>query len=80
MLAAAAILLALAGSGAFAGGSSGGSSGSGAKPAVQVVPAADEQLQQSGPGTGMTHSGRHCNHDGQGGRSPQSAPQSQPPV
>jgi hypothetical protein len=73
MLAAAAILVAVLGSGTFAGGSSG--SGDESTP-VQAKPAADEQLRQGEPGAGMTHRGRQCHHDGQN----RTAPSESPPV
>jgi hypothetical protein len=71
MLIAAALLLALAGSGAFAG--SGGSS-----------PSSDEStgLSRDAPAagaTGFTHRGRHCHH-GEGRQAPQQSPTEQPPV
>ena len=79
LLAAGAILVALAGSGALAGGGASAGAGDGSTP-VQGKPAADERLRQGEPGAGMTHRGRHCNHDGRNRTDPQSAPPESPPV
>ncbi|MEY2536217.1 MAG: hypothetical protein QOF29_4127 [bacterium] len=74
MLAAGALLVALAGSGAFAGGSNESSGGSSAP--VTGKPAADQQGQQD---RGLTRRGRQCRHEGRERRSPQQAPET-PPV
>jgi hypothetical protein len=72
MLVAAALLLALAGSGAVAG--NGGPSRSGDEGTSGAPPAAG----QSGGGQGSTHRGRHCHHDRNQG--PQQDPTGAPPV
>ena len=73
MLVAAALLLALAGTGAIAG--NGGTS-----------PSSDESTgltrngsDQRGSGQGFTHRGRHCHHEGRE-RAPQQDPTGSPPV
>jgi hypothetical protein len=71
MLAAAALLVALAGSGVGSGGSAGGSSDR----VSPGPPAADQQ----GQGQGLTRRGRHCHHD-RDHQGPQQQPSSQPPV
>jgi hypothetical protein len=71
MLVAAALLLALAGSGAVAGNGGPARSDEG----TSVAPPA---AGQSGGGQGFTHRGRHCHHDRNQG--PQQDPTGAPPV
>jgi hypothetical protein len=72
MLVAAALLLALAGTGF---GGKGPSRSSDPGTGVQGAPPA----AQNGSGQGFTHHGRHCHHD-QGGQQPQQDPTGSPPV
>ena len=74
MLVAAALLLAVAGTGAFGSGgpSRSGDDGTG----VQGTPPA---AQQNGA-QGFTHRGRHCHHDQGGQQAPQQDPTGSPPV
>src|SRR4051812_22177365 len=71
MLVAAALLLALAGTGFGGKGPSRSNDGTG----VQGTPPA----AQSGSGQGFMHRGRHCHHD-HGGQQPQQDPTGSPPV
>jgi len=72
MLAAAALLVALAGSGVGSGGSAG------SRDQVSPgAPAADQQGQQGQQG--LTRRGRHCHHD-RDRQGPQQQPSDQPPV
>jgi hypothetical protein len=64
--------VALAGSGAFAGGGSSPSSDEGSGVTQHDTPGAT----QSGP----THRGRHCRHEGQDPQAPQQSSQEDPPV
>ena len=73
MLVAAALLLAIAGSGAFGSGPSPSSDDSSG---VQGAPPA---VQQNGA-QGFTHRGRHCHHDQGGQQAPQQDPTGSPPV
>jgi hypothetical protein len=73
MLVAAALLLAIAGTGAFAG--SGPSRSSDDGTGVTGAPPA----AQGGAGQGFMHHGRHCHHD-HGGQQPQQDPTGAPPV
>ena len=74
MLVAAALLVAIAGSGALAGGSGSSRSSDGSTGLTRDAPAADQQ-----PNGGFTHRGRHCRH-GQNQAPQQQAPTGQPPV
>jgi hypothetical protein len=74
MLVAAALLLAIAGSGAFGSGPSPSSDDSSG---VQGAPPA---VQQGAGGQGFTHHGRHCHHDHGGQQAPQQDPTGSPPV
>ena len=74
MLVAAALLLALAGSGAFAGNGPAPSSDEGS--GLQGAPPA----AQNGGAQGFTHRGRHCHHDHGGQQAPQQDPTGSPPV
>ena len=74
MLVAAALLLAIAGSGAFAGNGTSRSSDDGT--GVQGAPPA---AQQNGT-QGFMHRGRHCHHDHGGQQAPQQDPTGSPPV
>jgi hypothetical protein len=71
MLVAAALLLALAGTGFGGKGPSRSNDGTG----VQGAPPA----AQNGSGQSFMHHGRHCHHD-QGGQQPQQDPTGSPPV
>ena len=76
MLAVAALLLALAGSGAIAGGSGTARSSDENTGLTRDAPVAGQQ--QQGSGQGFTHRGRHCHHDQN--QAPQQAPTEAPPV
>jgi fermentation-respiration switch protein FrsA (DUF1100 family) len=74
MLVAAALLLAIAGSGAFA-----GNGGSPRRSDDSTGVSRDAQAAgQSGSGQGFTHRGRHCHHGQQ--QAPQQDPTGAPPV
>jgi hypothetical protein len=77
MLVAAALLLALAGSGAIAGNGGSARSSDESTGLTRDAPAAGSQ-QQGGSGQGFTHRGRHCHHDQN--QAPQQAPTEAPPV
>src|SRR3954462_1236085 len=68
MLVAAALLLALAGSGAVAG------NGGTARSSDEGTSVAPPASGQSGSGQGFTHRGRHCHHDQQQQQDPTGAP------
>jgi len=76
MLVAAALLLALAGSGAVAGNGGPARSSDDGTGVTRDAPAAGP----SQGGQGFTHRGRHCHHDGQNRQAPQQAPTEAPPV
>jgi hypothetical protein len=75
MLVAAALLLALAGSGVVSGSNGPGSRSDDSTGLTRDAPAAS----QSQGGQGFTHRGRHCHHEG-GGQAPQQSPTEAPPV
>ena len=76
MLVAAALLLALAGSGAIAGNGGTSRSSDGSTGLTRDAPAAQSQSQ--GGGQGFMRRGRHCHHDQNQG--PQQSPTEAPPV
>jgi hypothetical protein len=79
MLVAAALLLALAGSGAIAGGSGTARSSDEGTGLTRDAPSAGQsQGGQTQGGQGFTHRGRHCHHDQN--QAPQQSPTEAPPV
>ena len=77
MLVAAALLLALAGSGAVSGNGGSARSSDDSTGLTRDAPAAG-QSSQPGVGQSFTHRGRHCHHDQQ--QAPQQDPTGAPPV
>jgi hypothetical protein len=76
MLVAAALLLALAGSGAVSGSGGPGGRSDESTGLTRDAPAAG----QTQGGQGFTHRGRHCHHEGQNRQAPQQSPTEAPPV